>query len=168
MVRCLVSHVKYIELKKGHSMSKERFKLVPAVALLIKKDNKILLQKRKNTGWNDGNWTLLGGGVDGSETILGAAIREAKEELGIHLTKNDLNVVHVLHCRNKDGTEGITFFLEITQWHGDPSNKEPDRCETIAWFNSNNLPENIADLLPPTLKRIQNKVYYGEWGWDNE
>jgi 8-oxo-dGTP diphosphatase len=147
-------------------MQKERFKLIPAVVLLFKSDKGILLQKRKNTGWNDGKWALPGGGVDGSETIVHAAIREAKEELGITLKKDAIKVVHVLHKRNKDGTESMNFFLEITQWEGEPCNLEPERCETIQWFESNNIPENSVDFLPTILKRIQNKVIYGEWGWD--
>ena len=35
-------------------MPKERFKVVPAVYLIIKNDNKILLSLRENTGYMDG------------------------------------------------------------------------------------------------------------------
>lgn len=147
-------------------MTKERFKLVPAVVLLIKNGNTILLQKRKNTGWNDGNWALPGGGVDGSETVVHAAIREAKEELGITLKKDDIKVVHVLHYRNKNGTESVNFFLEVAQWEGEPYNREPEKCETVQWFDTNNIPDNCVDVLPTALKHIQNNVVYGEWGWD--
>ena len=86
---------------------KERFKLVPAVVLFIRRGNEILLGKRCNTGWQDGKWGLFGGGVDGAETVRQAAVREAYEELGIAIDIEHLKVIHVLHhnfykkCRYK-------------------------------------------------------------------
>ena len=91
-------------------MKKERFKLIPAVSLVLKKDNKILLQRRCNTGWCDDCYALVGGGIEEGETAFTAIIREAKEEIGITLRKQDLSVEHVLHFRNVQGGDGITFF----------------------------------------------------------
>ena len=48
--------------------------------ILTKVDNKkikILLHRRKNTGYNDGKWDIAGGGrVNKNETPQGALIRE--------------------------------------------------------------------------------------------
>ena len=145
--------------------SKERFKLVPAVVLIIKKGNSVLLQKRKGTDWEDEKWALVGGGVDGSETILQAAIREAQEELDITIKKDDLKVVHVLHYRGTSGFESITFYLEASKWDREPRIMEPDKAEEIRWFDLDNLPDNTIEMLKPTFTRIRNKIIYGEWGW---
>jgi hypothetical protein len=42
-------------------MSTERFKLRAAAYLLLIKDGKVLLLRRSNTGWRDGEYTLPAG-----------------------------------------------------------------------------------------------------------
>lgn len=64
-------------------MKKQRHKIVPAVFLLLIKNNKVLLLKRQNTGYADGKYSLVSGHVDKGETMQEAIIREAKEEAGI-------------------------------------------------------------------------------------
>lgn len=38
-------------------MSKDRFKLIPAVYLLLRQDNEVLLLRRANTGYQDGKYS---------------------------------------------------------------------------------------------------------------
>ena len=52
-------------------MSKERFKLIVDVHLLLIKDGKIVLLKRANTGYEDGKYGLIAGHADGNETATG-------------------------------------------------------------------------------------------------
>jgi hypothetical protein len=47
-------------------MNNERFKLTPAVYLILVKERKILLAKRKNTGWMDGFYSLVSDHMDGN------------------------------------------------------------------------------------------------------
>jgi 8-oxo-dGTP pyrophosphatase MutT (NUDIX family) len=149
-------------------MAKERFKLIPAVWIFLKKDNKILLLLRQNTGWEDGKFGLPAGHVDGNETIIQAAVRETKEEAGVEVNKDDLNVVHVLHKRNADGAESIDFFLETTKWEETPKINEPEKCEKIEWFSLDNLPENIVGCLKHVIEQIKKNIFYSEYGWKGE
>ena len=150
-------------------MTKKRFKLMPTVSVFLKKDDKFLLMKRKNTGWEDGKFALIGGGVDGKETVIKAAVREVKEECGVDIDINDLKVVHVLHIKfNNDfenDVEAISFFLEATKWDGEPTNMEPDKCEKLEWHSFDNVPENTVDVLKHVLKQINKNVFYSEFGW---
>ncbi len=61
-----------------------------ATNVLIEKDGKILLSLRQNTGWADNMMTIPGGHTEEGETVVQAAIREAKEELGLDLFPEDL------------------------------------------------------------------------------
>ena len=147
-------------------MMKDRFKLVPAVALILEKDGKLLLQRRCNTGFCDDCYGLIGGGVDGNETVLQAAIREAKEEADITIKPDDLNVVHVLHHRDRNNVESITFFIEVTDWQGEPIICEPRKCSDLGWFEIDKLPENLVSYLRQSLENINKGTIYSEWGWE--
>jgi len=147
-------------------MIQERFKLMPTVGIILRKENKILLIKRKNTGWNDGRHAYVGGDVDGGETVTQAAVREAQEELGIKLDKNNLKLIHVLHRKDKIYFESIDFVFEATEWQGQPTNMEPDKCDGFEWFEIDNLPESIVKCLKHVLDEVKKNKFYSEYGWD--
>ncbi len=64
-------------------MPKPRFKLIASVYVLFVKDGKILMLRRANTGYEDGNYSLVAGHADGNEALTAATAREAKEEAGV-------------------------------------------------------------------------------------
>ena len=80
----------------------ERFKAVIAVHLILIKDNQILLLRRFNTGYEDGNYSVVAGHLDGNESVLKAMQREAFEEAGIQISEKDLQIVHVMHRKTPD------------------------------------------------------------------
>lgn len=56
------------------------------IHVLIKKEDKYLLIRRGEDDSEDpGCWDLPGGGIDFGEQPFAAAVREAKEEAGIHI-----------------------------------------------------------------------------------
>ena len=57
-----------------------------AVHLILKHTGKILLLRRYNTGYEDGNYSVVSGHLEQGETVIQAMIREAKEEAGIDLS----------------------------------------------------------------------------------
>ena len=64
----------------------EKRNTIPITALLmLRKGNKVLLLRRFNTGYEDGNYCFPGGHVEKGEPIYKAMIREAKEEIGIEI-----------------------------------------------------------------------------------
>ena len=70
-------------------MSEKRFSIKVAVHLILEKDGKILMLRRFNTGWQDGNYSLVAGHFDGGERGRDAMVREAKEEAGIDVLADD-------------------------------------------------------------------------------
>ncbi|MAG44442.1 NUDIX hydrolase [bacterium] len=145
-------------------MTKKRFKIIPAVYLYLIKNNKILMQRRFNTGYEDGNYSLVAGHLDGGETCREALVREVKEEANITLSIRDLKVVHVVH-RKADDHERVDFFVKANKWQGDPKIMEPHKCDDLKWFALKNLPKNIIPYVKFAINKIQNKVFYSEFGW---
>lgn len=80
----------------------DKFTYVGSSYLLLICDGKILLQRRCNTGFEDGNYGLPAGHLDGNETAREGGAREIKEEIGLSIKPEDMKVVHVMHRNAAD------------------------------------------------------------------
>lgn len=148
-------------------MPKERFKVIPAVHLFLIKDGKILLSRRYNTGYEDGNYSVIAGHLDGQETATQTMVREAMEETGIIVEPNDLKVVHAMHRKKKgESEERVDFFFTAEKWQGEPNIKEPHKCDDLQWFSLSELPENIIPYVRAGLENYLNNNPFSEFGWD--
>jgi 8-oxo-dGTP pyrophosphatase MutT (NUDIX family) len=133
------------------------------VHLLFFRENQILLLRRFNTGFRDGEYSVPAGHLDGNETVIAAAAREAQEEIGVRIEAGELTFSSVMH-RN-EGDERVDFFVHVGRWQGEPVNAEPDKCDELRWTDVNDLPENI---IPYVTKAIQNHyqgIVFDEFGW---
>lgn len=146
-------------------MTSEKFLIRAAVYLIVIKENNILLSRRFNTGWMDGNYSLVAGHLDGGESVSQAMIREAKEEAGITIKKEDLIPATVIH-RVYPGQEYVDFFFVTKKWSGYPTIKEPDKCDNMDWFPLNKLPNNTLSYIKEAINNYKNKVPFFENGWD--
>ena len=142
----------------------ERFKVTPTSHLILIKDNKILLLRRFNTGYEDGNYSVVAGHLDGNETFIQAMAREAKEEAGIDINLEDLEVVHVIH-RKQSTEERIDLFITAKEWKGEPKITELNKCDDLRWFELDDLPKNTIPYIKQAINNIQNKIFYSEYGW---
>jgi len=151
-------------------MVKERHREVPSAYLVLIKNGKVLLSRRFNTGYYDGNYSLPAGHVDKDETFTQCIVREAKEEIGIDLNSKDLNVAHVMHrfSGKEYGDNGyrIDLFFTTEKWQGEIENKETNKCDDLSWFDLDKLPENMVPEVRQAINCIKNKIIYSELGWD--
>ncbi len=147
-------------------MPKERFKIIPVSHLILIRDNKILLSRRFNTGYEDGNYSVVAGHLDGNETFTAAMMREAKEEAGIDIAAEDLEVIHVMHRKSPPETnERIDLFLKASKWKGELKIMEPDKCDDLKWFPIDDLPANIVPYIKHAILNIKKEIFYSEFGW---
>lgn len=143
---------------------KERFRIIPTVYLVLFKDNKILLSRRCNTGFHDGDYSFPAGHLDGNETLVQAMVREAKEEIDVELDPKNLRLAHVIH-RKEPNEERVNFFFVAEKWFGDPKIMEPYKCDDLNWFEINHPPVNIIPYIKQAINCIQSKILYSEIGW---
>lgn len=148
---------------------KQRFKVTPAVYLLLRKGDKILLSRRYNTGYRDGYYSMVAGHLDGGETLREALARETKEEAGIIVKPGDLSLVHAMHIKSEvqdsNDDERLTFYFETDIFEGEPTIMEPHKCDEMKWFSVNELPPMIIDHVLQSIENIENRIDYSEFGW---
>lgn len=144
--------------------TKERFKLIPEVYLILVKDGKILLSRRFQTGYEDGNYSMVAGHADGNETMREAIARESKEEANI--TIDPLKMKHILTMHRWCGDhERIGFYFTVDKWEGEIKNAESDKCDDISWFPLDELPENTIPYIKYAIDCYENNIRYCEFGW---
>lgn len=137
----------------------ERFKLRVAVYIFIIKENKILLGRRFNTGWQDGSYGLPSGHLEDGESLTDAVLRETKEETGIEAKAEDVKFAHVMHRKSIY----IDFFFLAKQWSGEPQILEKDKCDDLQWFNLDELPENIVPSVKFAIENYQKGIEFSEF-----
>ncbi len=142
-------------------MNKKRFGIIASVYLVLTQDNKTLLLLRKNTGFEDGNYGLVAGHVEDNETLKEAMIREAKEEAGIDIKVDNLELRNVLN-RHEVSNERVDFFFSVNKWEGEIINNEPEKCGGLEWFDMGVLPENVIGYIWQALEDVKNKRFYRE------
>jgi 8-oxo-dGTP diphosphatase len=140
-----------------------RFKLILSVYLILVKDDKVLLLRRANTGYEDGKYSLPAGHADGDEPGREATAREALEEAGIKVKPQDLKFAHCMHRLQND--ERVDFFFTADKWEGEPKNMEPEKCDDLSWFPLDNLPDNIIPYIKQSLESQRDGIYYSEF-WE--
>ena len=137
---------------------KERFQnAIVADLLMTKNENgkkQILLSKRKNTGYKDGEYELPGGHLEENEDLY-----EAKEELGISLKRENLKIVHIMHHYTG---KRMNFILETEKSDLEPRIMEVDKCEELKWVEINNLPKNTMEKVKIIIGYIEKGELYSK------
>jgi 8-oxo-dGTP pyrophosphatase MutT (NUDIX family) len=147
----------------------ERHKITPSVYLFLIKDKQVLLCRRCNTGFCDGQYGLIAGHFEPGESAKVTMQREAKEEAGMEINVNDLELIHVMsrgtNYKNAD-SERIDLFFTLKKWTKEPTNTEPDKCDDMRWFPLHNLPENMVSYVKKFIECYQKGENYSEFGWE--
>jgi ADP-ribose pyrophosphatase YjhB (NUDIX family) len=137
----------------AHKSAITRFSLIPEVHLVLFRGDATLLLRRFETGWMDGYYSVIAGHMDGGETARQAMVREAAEEAGIAVEEADLRLVHLVHRRSD--TERMSLFFTTARWQGEPANREPDKCDDLAWFACSSFPINMVGYVRRGLLGIR-------------
>ncbi len=124
----------------------------------------MLLLRRVNTGYEDGNYSVIAGHLDGNETASQAMVREAAEEAGITVAPQDLRFVHIMHRKESAETEErIDLFFTATRWQGLPEIGEPEKCSELRWAALDALPPNMVPYVRAALEHCDQHRAYAEF-----
>jgi 8-oxo-dGTP diphosphatase len=121
------------------------------VAVIVRRDNKVLMQIRKNIGGH-GTWAFPGGHLELGESWEDCACRETLEEAGVSI-KNIRFAGVTNDISEKEGTHYITVFMGADLESGEPKVMEPDKCERWEWHEWDKMPEPLFLPILNLLKK---------------
>lgn len=119
-------------------MGKEKEPVFPTVDVVIQYKTSVLLVKRRDCG----KLALPGGHLEQGETFLQAAVREAREEIGLEINSKGLTFVCVLDAPNRDPRPGrrISLVYRVAANSRLVPTAGSD-AETAAWYSIMRLKE---------------------------
>ncbi len=138
--------------------------------LILLRDGKggkeVLLGRRINTGYHDGEYGLPAGHVENGESFTHGFLREVREEIGLNFEEKNARVVHLMHrTSDLDSSNRVDVFFSVENWTGEVENTEPDKCDDLSWFPLSHLPLNTIPYIREVLENIRKGVIYSETGW---
>lgn len=148
-------------------MEKEIF--LSSIYLIIKNDKQeILLQRRQGTKLWPNFLALPAGHIDEGENAYEAAVREAKEELGIEISINNIKDTFVVNRRNKSLKPYYDVYFIVDKYKGQIKISEPEKCSELVWANINNLPNDMIDFEIEAIKNNLMGIKFSVIDADNE
>lgn len=127
------------------------------IGVLIFKDGKVLLGKRKSSH-GAGEFCGTGGHFEYMESFEGCAKRETLEEAGIEIE----NIQFL--CLNNVKEYAPKHYVDIgltADWKsGEPKVMEPEKLESWNWYDINNLPEPLFSMMPHYFEAYKTKKNY--------
>ncbi|MFJ4818060.1 NUDIX domain-containing protein [Streptomyces sp. NPDC088801] len=133
---------------------------------LERPDGTVLLGLRHpDSAFAPSTWHVLAGHCE-QESAVTCLIREAREEAGLHIERQDVELVHVVHHIDKAGDRPrIGLFFRARAWSGEPELREPDKCTQWKFWDPAALPDNLVSYTRQAIAKIQNGDLYSETGW---
>ncbi|AIF48871.1 NUDIX hydrolase [Dyella japonica] len=149
-------------------MSRQRFPLTSSVFVILHDEGRVLLLRRRNTGWKDGYLSLPAGSHDGGEPLAAAAARELNEETGVVVEPQALRLAHLMHCRSGDSdAEWLGAFFRADAWSGEPRLMEANKHDHLGWYEAARLPDEVIPYTAQGIACALNGMPYSDFGWSD-
>jgi len=138
--------------------NKENQKPKVGVVVMIFRDGKILIGKRKGSH-GEGKWAWPGGHLEYMESFENCAKREVMEETGIEI--ENIRFLRLLNFKDYAPKHYVDIAL-IADWKsGEPRVCEPEKCEGWEWRDIDNLPEPLFAALPTYIEALKTgKIFF--------
>lgn len=140
-----------------NKMEQENNKPKVGVGVLIFKEGKILLGKRKGSH-GEGEYSFPGGHLEYMESFEECAERETMEEAGIRITNIRFQFLSNVTAYKPKHYVHVGV---IADWEsGEPEIMEPEKCESWGWYDVDNLPSPLFYMCQQSIEVLKTKEIY--------
>jgi 8-oxo-dGTP diphosphatase len=120
------------------------------VGVMVLRDGKVLLGKRKGKKHGAGQYAWPGGHLEYMESIEGCAKREVKEESDMEI--DNVRFVRLLNLKDYAPKHYIDIGVVADWKSGEPKNMEPEKLEGWEWHDIDNLPSPLFAACASTVE----------------
>jgi 8-oxo-dGTP diphosphatase len=122
------------------------------VGVLVMKDGKLLLGKRRNAH-GAGEYASPGGHLEHGESFEACARREVLEETGLEL--GDVRFLRLLNTTRYAPKHYVDVSLVADWKSGEPRNLEPEKLEGWGWYALDALPSPLFEMLHTSVEALK-------------
>lgn len=134
---------------------------VGACIIIVQGNKTLLAQRKSKKSVGGGHWGSMGGHVEFGETPAQAAIREAREELGIEV--GNLKFLICLDEQFGEYKHYVDFIFLADIISGQPQIMESHAIEKVEWFELDDLPSPLFAPVKLALEALKTGDKYGEF-----
>lgn len=127
------------------------------VGVMIFKDGKVLLSKRKGSH-GSGEYAFPGGHLEYMESFEDCARRETKEECGIKI--QNIQFSFLANVDKYPPAHYVHIGLQADWKSGKPKILEPEKSESWGWYDLDNLPTPLFEMCKLSIKNYLMKINY--------
>ena len=138
------------------------------ILVLDEHDHVLLLKTHWSNRILPERWLTPGGGVDPGEDVHGAAVRELREETGLHVSSLGDPVWHERRAlpagHEFDETDATYFLLRTRRFELESdgwTDDEHDDIVDVRWFSPEELAESTEEFDPEDVRAILRRVMPG-------
>ena len=110
------------------------------IGVMVFKDGKVLLGKRKNAH-GAGEYAWPGGHLEYMESFEACARREVREETGVEI--KNVKFLRLYNLKEHAPKHYVDIAMTAEWASGEAEVREPDKCESWDWYDIENLPEPL-------------------------
>ncbi len=128
--------------------------LCAAVVVHDERTDRVLLVRRgPRAAFAPGRWDLPVGKCEPGEPVTAAAVRELREETGLAVEPEALELAHVVHGAHGVQAPGgyLTVVFAARAWRGEAVNAEPHKHAEVRWVPVSEVPR---DAVAPTHEAV--------------
>jgi ADP-ribose pyrophosphatase YjhB (NUDIX family) len=129
------------------------------VHVLLMHEERVVLT-REGPGWQ-----LPRGRLATTESATKAAVRTAYDAVGVIIEPGHLTCVHTLHTNGIDTEDRVGLFFRTWQWSGEPTNRRPESCSDVRWFEVTRLPDTLGAYPAAGIAGYRGGAPFGEHGF---
>jgi 8-oxo-dGTP diphosphatase len=116
---------------------------IVGVGVMILKDGKVLLAKRKGSH-GEGEYAFPGGHLEFGESFVQCAVRETLEESGVEI--KNVRFQYIANIMKYGGKQYVQVGLTAKWKAGNPQLLEPTKSGAWGWYRLNELPEPLFEM----------------------
>ncbi len=127
------------------------------IGVMVFKDGKVLLGKRKNSH-GEGEYAFQGGHLEHMETFEECAKREVLEETGMEI--ENIEFLCVVNLTKYPPKHYVDIGLVADWKSGEPKVNEKDKVESWEWYDLNELPSPLFGVCAQYVQSFRTGESY--------